>query len=236
MTAPRLHRRDLETDLARIYGVARDHLLVAFHGSGDADVLEVHGAKVAIVPVRGELELRRRLLDVHDGERVAFLVPWTVAMPLDLQGRFAKSGRVFRIGREVRLRNLFGAAEVDGVHGSPLVDYLLEHHADERFAIGGGRLTVDAMWAAWLDQAWGVGCGGELALDVLLGWAATDGHGARFVAAMASGAGAAVRTELLTHLERKLGPAGPLVWRAWRQAAAPRPSSWPWSSARWARR
>jgi|JI10StandDraft_1071094.scaffolds.fasta_scaffold18412_2 hypothetical protein len=215
MTAPRLHRRDLETDLARIYGVARDHLLVAFHGSGDADVLEVHGAKVAIVPVRGELELRRRLLDVHDGERVAFLVPWTVAMPLDLQGRFAKSGRVFRIGREVRLRNLFGAAEVDGVHGSPLVDYLLEHHADERFAIGGGRLTVDAMWAAWLDQAWGVGCGGELALDVLLGWAATDGHGARFVAAMASGAGAAVRTELLTHLERKLGPAGPLVWRAW---------------------
>lgn len=215
MTVPRLNRRDLEADLTRVYGATRDHFLVAFHGTGDEDVIDVNGARVTIAPVRGELELRRRLLDVRDDDRVAFLVPWTVAMPLDLQGRFAKSGRVFRIGREVRIRNLFGAAEVDGVHGSPLVDYLLANDPDARFVVGGGRLTLDAMWTAWLDQAWGLGSGGELALDVLLGWAAVDGHGPRFATAMAAGMGAAVRTELLAYLGRKLGPAGPVVWRAW---------------------
>lgn len=218
---PRLSRRDLEVDLARVYGATRDHLLVAFHGTGDEDVVDVNGARVRVVPVRGELELRRRMLDVRDDDRVAFLVPWTVVMPLDLQGRFAKHGRVFRIGREVRIRNLFGAAEVDGVHGSALVDYLLTHEPDARFAVGGGRLTLDAMWTAWLDQAWGLGSGGELALDVLLGWAAVDGRGPRFAAAMATGLGGDVRAELLAYLGRKLGPAGPVAWRAWEVGRGP---------------
>lgn len=87
MTPPRLTRRDLAADLERIYtGDDREHFLVAFHGMGDEDHLNVGGAAVRVVPVRGELELRRRLLDLGDDDRVAFLVPWTTEMPIDLQG------------------------------------------------------------------------------------------------------------------------------------------------------
>lgn len=218
MNPPRLTRRDLVADLERLYGAAREHFLVAFHGTGDEDQLDVLGAPVRVVPVRGELELRRRLLDVGDADRVAFLVPWTVEIPLDLQGRFAKSGRVFRIGRDVRVGRLFGAAEVDpAIHGHPLVDYLLAHHAHDTFALPSGRLTVDAMWAAWLDRACGVAAGGELALDVLLGWAALDAHGARFTEQLVARGASAVRDALLAYLAQRLGPAGPVVWRAWEQ-------------------
>lgn len=216
MNPPRLSRRDLVADLESVYGATRDHYLVAFHGTGDEDLVTVRGALVRVVPVRGELDLRRRLLGVDDGDRVAFLVPWTVTMPLDLQGRFAKNGRVFRVSRDVRIRSLFGAAEDDGtVSGTPLAEYLLAHHADDAFPIAGGRLTSDAMWAGWLERAWGLDAGGELALDVLLGWAALDGRGGQFTETMTARGAARVRDELLAHLERKLGPAGPVVWRAW---------------------
>lgn len=216
MSPPRLTRRDLAPDLERLYAAEREHYLVAFHGTGDEDQLEVRGAQVRVVPVRGELELRRRLLDVGDSDRVAFLVPWTVEMPIDLQGRFAKSGRVFRIGRDVRIGKLFGAAEVDpAVHASPLGDYLLLHQAGDTFSIGAGRLTVDTMWAAWLERTWGLDAGGELALDVLLGWAALDARGAQFMETIAARSAGAVRDALLAHLASRLGPAGPVVWKAW---------------------
>ncbi len=216
MSPPRLTRRDLAPDLDRIYGAEREHFLVAFHGTGDEDRLDVHGSTVRVVPVRGELELRRRLLDLGADDRVAFLVPWTVEMPIDLQGRFARRGRVFRIGRDVRLGKLFGAAEVDpAAPASPLADYVLAHHAADTFSVSGGRLTADAMWTAWLDRAWGLDSGGELALDVLLGWAATDARGPQFVETIAARSAIAVRDALLAHLGTRLGPAGPTVWKAW---------------------
>jgi hypothetical protein len=213
---PHLTRRDLEPDLIELYGAQREHFLVAFHGTGSEDSVDVHGAPVHVVPVRGELELRRRLIDVGDHDRVAFLVPWSVQMPIDLQGRFAKNGRVFRVRRDVRLRALFGAPEADAaVLGSPLGEYLLQHHASDSFGLAGGRLTVDAMWAAWLQRVWGLESGGELALDVLLGWAALDGRGALFTDTIARRGAAAVRTALLDHLTDKLKAPGAAVWTAW---------------------
>ncbi len=71
------------------------------------------------------------------------------------------------------------------------------------------------MWSTWLARVWGLPAGGELALDVLLGWTAVDGRGPLFVATMEERGAGAVRTGLLAHLERRLGPAGPVVWKAW---------------------
>ncbi len=215
MTAPRLTRRDLQVELDRLFGANRAHFLLAFHGTGDEDLVDVRGTRVRVVPVRGELELRRRLLDVGAEDRVAFLVPWSVEVPLDLQHRFARKGRVLRIGREARLAAMFGVSEVDGsLRDAPLAEYLLTHHAGETFPVAGGRLTVDAMWAAWLDRTCGLESGGEIALDVLVGWAAIDGRGAQFTETIA-GRSTEVRDALVEHLRRRLGPAGPAVWKAW---------------------
>ena len=214
-TVPHLSRGVLESELDRLYA-ERGRLLVALHGTGDKDTLEIRGANVRVVPVGSELELRRELLGVDLGDRVAFLVRGTVALPIDLQGRFAKNGRIFRVGPEARVQNLFGATEVeDGVRDCPLGEYLLKYPLGERLPVAGGRLTVDAMWSTWLARVWGLPAGGELALDVLLGWTAVDGRGPLFVATMEERGAGAVRTGLLAHLERRLGPAGPVVWKAW---------------------
>ena len=55
-----------------------------------------------------------------------YLVPWTDDLPLDLRGRFARDGRVTQVGREARLKRLFGVVDVDAdAARSPLADWLL---------------------------------------------------------------------------------------------------------------
>jgi hypothetical protein len=215
---PRLARRDVAAQVEKLYGMEREHFLLAFHGTGEEDTFDVAGARVWVRPVGSELELRKQLLKLGPDDRVAFLVPWTVEMPIDLQGRFAKSGRVFRIDRDERVKALFGVADSDdGLRGHPLVEYLLTHHLDGEFTVAGGRLTVDAMWSAWLEKIWGLDAAGELALDVLLGFGAVDPRGAQFVKTMEQRGelGGRVRAELLVYLDKRLGPAGSLLWKAW---------------------
>ncbi len=187
MDLPHLSRHDIEEQLGMLYGHFRRHHLIAFFGTGKAE--RIHTAASGdfdVVPVRSELELRERMPALEDAEaRVAYLVPWTWGMPLDIQDRFAKSGRIFRIGREARLRRLFGVRELDSeVLKLSLTDHLLRPGLDGSYHLPGGRLTASVMWQRWLQVDWGLQTGDGMALDTLMGWAATDGRGSQFVKAM----------------------------------------------------
>ena len=112
---PVLSAQDLKADLEEAHRARRHHHLFAFYGRGEEHELGIGDTKVRVVPVRSEIELREKMpsLEADDGVRVAFLVPWTHDIPLDLAGRFALNGRVRKIGKESRLRAVFGVSEVD---------------------------------------------------------------------------------------------------------------------------
>lgn len=220
MNAPELSRRDLEAQIKLLIDAGRKRPLMAFHGHGSDDVLDVDGASVRVVAVRSELDLRRRLLEIPRDEFAAFLIPWRAAsLPIDLQGRFARDGKIQTVGREERLKVRFGVTEVDSdARDCPLAEYVLVYHPNDAFGIVGGRLTLDALWTAWLARAWSFDAGGELALDALFGWAAVDARGPQFIATIRERNAETVRAALLAHLEAKLGPAAALIWTAWEQS------------------
>lgn len=195
----------------------RKRFLLAFHGRGTDDVLDIDGTSVRVLAVRSELDLRRRLLDIPRDEYAAFLVPWhAVSLPVDLHARFARDGKIQIVEREERLYGSFGVSEVDtDVVSAPIAAYVIAHHPDETFTIAGGRLTLDALWTAYLARVWNLDAGGELALDALLGWAAVDGRGPQFLATIKERAAEPVRTALLAYLSHKLGPLAEVVWTAW---------------------
>jgi hypothetical protein len=218
---PLLSRHDLTEQLEKLYRSERKRHLVAFFGTGVEEELRfANMGPFNVVPVRSELELRERMPALGDDDaRVAFLVPWGTEVPLDLAGRFARSGRILRVGTEARLLTLLGASEIeDEARKSPLATYLLSTSAPASIKVPAGRLTLTAMWNAWLSAVWGIDVSGGLGLDTLLGWAALDQRGARFVEAMDAAIAAGVRDALLAYLTAQLGAAGPVVWRAWENA------------------
>jgi PglZ domain len=215
---PRLESRDLEDELRPFLEAKRTRHLFAVYGTGDGQTLRFGGsADMLVVPVRSELELRSLLPPIEEeSPRRVFLVPWTSDVPLDLAGRFARDGRVIRIGRESRLKRLFGVGEVDlDAQKSPLADWLLRPSSSRRYSVREGRLTHELLWSSWLHEELGVDTEGGFALDALLAWAAVDGRSRAFT----EGAGTVpgLRDALLHVLERSLGPAGPVAWRAWEQ-------------------
>jgi hypothetical protein len=219
---PHLSPHDLRVDLEEAYRAKRHHHMFAFFGTGDEQVLTFESGVVKVVPVRSEIELREKLpaLTADDGERIAFLVPWTHDVPLDIAGRFALNGRVRRIGKDARLRALFGVAEIDDdARRSPLADYLLRPTNAARYPVSEARLTLDALWSVWLRVDWNVETEGGLALDTLLAFAAADPHGPRFVQALQDPAAAGTREALLAWMESRaaLGVTAVATWRAWEQ-------------------
>jgi hypothetical protein len=222
---PELSPKDLSEHLERYYANANlrpkgriRRTLVAYFGRCEETTVEVTGAgRFHVVPVQSELELRERLPEIDDlGARVAFLLPRPGLVPLDLQGRFAQNGKIFRIGKDARLRRLFGAAEVDPpALESPIANYLVQVPPAAELRSSGGRLTDAAMWREYLSAVWGLDVREGFAGDALLAWAAWNGRGPQFAEAMTSRAAAGVRDALLALLTRELGPAGPLVWQAW---------------------
>lgn len=218
---PHLSVTDLRADLDEAYRARRHHHLFAFFGTGDEQTLPVADGVVRVIPVRSEIELRERmppLREDDDTARVAFLVPWTHDIPLDIAGRFALNGRVRRIGKEARLRALFGVSEIDDdARRLPLADYLLRPTNAARYPVGEGRLTVDAMWSVWLKVDWSIDTQGGLALDTLLAFAATDPRGKTFTEAMGEPTAGATREALLAWLDRAVGPCGRVLWRAWEE-------------------
>ena len=211
---PHLSVHDLRADLEEAYRSKRHHHLFAYFGTGDETVVKLSNAgEFRVVPVRSELELRELLPPLDDDDaRIAFLVPWTHDVPLDLAGRFALGGRVRRIGKEARLRQLFGVAEIDErALRSPLADHLLAAPPERRYPLSDGRLTVDAMWDAWLAAEWGVPSAGGLALDTLVGFASVDRRGPSIAERIPS----TLREAIEEHVLARLGPTGPVIWRAW---------------------
>jgi hypothetical protein len=217
---PHLSSHDLRVDLQEAYRAKRHHHLFAFFGTGDEGVLAVDGADVTVVPVRSELELRERLpaLTTNGEQRIAFLVPWTHDIPLDIAGRFALNGRVRRIGKDARLRAMLGVAEVDeDARRSPLADYLLRPGNGTRYPVSEARLSLDGLWSVWLRVDWGVETEGGLALDTLLAFVAFDPRGPQFAEAMRDVAAGGTRDALLAWLGDTLGAAAPAAWRMWEQ-------------------
>lgn len=215
---PRISQREIIIELDRLYRHERKRHLVAFFGTGDEErVQTTHAGEFRIVPVDSELDLRERMPPLEEAEaRIAFLIPWSTELPLDLAGRFARSGKIMRIGKDARLGRLFGVSEIDEeARRSPLAEHLLAKPPARPLTVPTGRLTLAALWGAWLSAVWGAPVQGGLALDTLLGWAATDDRGARFVEAMAANDARGVRDALLSHLEAQLGKAGAAVWKSW---------------------
>jgi len=219
---PELQRREIQDELTRIYTKPRRRHLVAVYGKGAEDSVRIEGAgEFAIRPVRSELELRESMPPLEDAEaRIVFLVPWQGLVPLDLSGRFS-SPNVRAIDATRRLLTICGAREADDVGRSPLARYLLRPgNSGKTYPVASGRVTEDALWAAWLSTDWGVDVSGGLARDTLLAWAGTDGHGARLTQALDENTertAIGVRAALVQHLEKTLGPLGPLMWRTWEQ-------------------
>jgi hypothetical protein len=220
--APELQRREIQDELGRIYQRTRRHHLVAVYGTGKEDVVNVDGTgEFVVVPVRSELELRERMPPLEDGDaRIIFLVPWQGNVPLDLSGRFASTS-IRCIDATRRLLSICGAREADDVGRSPLARYLLRPgNSGKTYPVAAGRVTEDALWAAWLTTDWGVDVSGGLARDTLLAWGGMDVRGGRFFQALdekSEPAATGVRDALLGYLEKSLGPIGPVIWQAWEQ-------------------
>jgi hypothetical protein len=217
---PILSAHDLRLGLEEAYRSRRHHHLFAFFGTGEEQTLDVADLKVRIIPVKSEIELRERMPKLEEDEdvRLAFLVPWTRDIPLDLAGRFALNGRVRKIGKESRLRALFGVTEVeDDARRSPLADLLLGPERTTRYPLGESRLTLDAMWAAWLKADWGLETEGGIALDTLLAFTFANGKGSTFVETLNGGDDGKTHEALLAWLETRLGPAGRVLWRSWEE-------------------
>lgn len=222
-SVPKLEARDIHNQLVEIFAPGKTHQshLLALYGRGEAGHVDAGTAgSFTVIPVASELELRRALPRRHSSDdHIVFLVGWPDAeLPPDLAGRFARRGRIVRIGRDARLRRLFGGAEVEReVSTSPLGRYLAAQEDLFELPVGGGRVGPHAAWNAWLSHAWKIDVSGGLALDSLLSWAARNAQGPSFTQACQRPEAAGLRQALLEHLGKPdvLGPAGPMIWRAW---------------------
>lgn len=214
---PHLSSNDIGVQLEKHYAHDRRHHLFAFYGTGEESAVDLTSAgRFFIVPVESELDLREQLARYEEPDaRAAFLVPWSTEVPMDLRGRFARGGKVLRVGATARLQRMFAVAEVtDEARRSSLARYLLATATNQTYRAPAGRLTEAAMWETWLTGRFGLDAPGGLALDTLLGWAAVDGRGGAFCEAMSEPAAAEVRDALFQFLGR-ISPAAPPVWRAW---------------------
>lgn len=218
MTLPTLQRADIEEALREMYDAGRQHHLFAFYGTGKLDTVKLDLAgEIDIVPVRSELELRSELSKLKDDqEKRAFLVPWRGAIPMDLRGRFAKNGDVRVIGKELRIRRLFGVQSLDdGLAASPLYEFLLGPAAPAKLSSRKPVLSLDEMWHAWLTHEWAITLDDEYALDSLLAWAATDSRGPAWRTKLVAAGGESVLPALREHLVQKRGDAAGVVLNSW---------------------
>ena len=216
-----LTRGDLKEALDRIFqttpeGESHKRRLIAIHGTGDAGLVDTPGGSITVIPVASELDLRARL-PPHDDEtsRIAFLVPWTGHLALDVAGRFIGTGRIYLVGPVTRLRRVFRAKEIDdAATASPLAKYLIAHPPRDPYPGKAGRLTVEDMWATWLTAEWDAPTADDWSVESLLAWSVTNARGPKFVERMAQD-GADVRAAAAAFFDQRLGSAASVVWRSW---------------------
>ncbi len=218
---PQLSSQDIRAQLEKHLAQGRRHFLFAFYGTGAEATIELPEGRFDVVPVASELDLRDQLQRYGTVEaRAAFLVPWSTEIPMDLAGRFARGGKVLRVGTEARLMRMFGVAEVEpDARRSALAQHLLTVSPHATFVGSSGRLTEAAMWEAWLTARFGVDAPGGLALHTLLAWAATDGRGAELAGVEGGPEGAKLVEALHDFLTRRAGLAASAAFRAWSRGA-----------------
>lgn len=226
---PHLTSTDVANELQRIYeqrralGRESPRHLFAFFGRGVEERLRLDDAgEVEVVPVRSELELRAQLPPLGEHERrIAYLLPFTRDVPLDVAGRFHRDGKVVRIGPEARIRRLFGGVVhiEQAVSQSPLVAMLLASGTTETFPTSAMALDLEAMWSAWLARRVELpSSAGVIEREALIAWAARDARGPSFLADLPELQRAEVERALEAHLASR-GPEFVAVFRAWRRGA-----------------
>lgn len=225
MSVPSVQRADVEEALKEMYEAGREHHLFAFFGTGERDSVRIDPAgEIEIVPVRSELELRQLLSECEPQAKVVFLVPWRGEVPMDLRGRFVRNGAIRVIGKELRMRRLFGVERIDAaVANSALVAYLLALPAPPRLTSRQSTLSVDEMWHAWLKHEWEGRVDEEYALDSLLCWAASNARGPQWREKLQGSGGQPVLAALREHLVHKRGEAAGAVLDAWLKGQGARP-------------
>lgn len=222
MQPPNLDHAALTHQLTRMFAGNRGHRpLIAIHGTcDDPRPIALPGVgRFEVVLADSELALRGLLPEPANPAppRTVYLVPWTTHLPLDIAGRFAHDGRVFRIDAEVRISRLFTAPfeTIDPeVLGSKLAAWLLREPPPAPLPTPGGRLTFHGLWNTWLRHDWAIDLD-ECGLGTLLAWAASNGLGPRLAAALASAAAEGVRAEFDAILRARFGDLAPAILDAW---------------------
>ncbi|MBL8614387.1 MAG: BREX-2 system phosphatase PglZ [Deltaproteobacteria bacterium] len=214
-----LHERELLGLLARVR--QRDHAMLPVVVSGqladcppEGRLLDLQGQHWTALQVRGELGLRRALLQAEHDTALVLLIDEDLQLPLDLAPRVAQR-RVHFVDQLSRLLDLFGVRDVEpGLVGAPLARALLSDPPEGLRPSGAARLTVDDAWAAaaqgWLRLRPAGPTGGGPAGLCLAGLGAPE-RGPAFVARHPE-----LREGLLAHWARTRGGAvARLLGEAW---------------------
>lgn len=213
---PELQANELAALIDSLFARKRDRRsrLLAVLGTSEASRVQTKVGEFTVVPVHSEVELRRALprFDVIEDARLVFLVPWD-ELPLDISGRFAGHGRVQTLPRQVRLRHILDAGEIDSsVWDTALAGYILRRPPSDSLGLT-GRVTGELLWTHWLAATWKAPR--DMGLPAILAWAANDHRGPECVALLALPEASGVRDDLLRFLEQRLGVVGPVIWSAW---------------------
>ncbi len=141
-----------------IFGQRRHRFSALLEGTGQPGKVSLEDLEVEIVPTQCELDLRREMArrEGHGGATL-YLVDWQESdvLPRDLRARVAE-GKLYRIGREERLRQVFHA---------PRLSYDLVISSLARLAAAGEleefpkspKLSLDLRFATltWLQRVLG---------------------------------------------------------------------------------
>jgi hypothetical protein len=217
--SPLLSEADVRLEVEQIRLRGHKRQLVALYGRGQPGRFEYDGHTWAIVPTSCELDLRSKLPSptAHSSTAAVYLVDWVSdALPLDVSCRLA-GGRLYHIGRDSRLKALFGAREIDdGLSSTAAARLVLSGRVEGLRKIAGLRLTRSDLWLRVVEARFGVP---ERALETAsewLRWVRHSDAGPAFARACESDdLLRAVRRELLDWLEERLPAVGLLGFRAW---------------------
>lgn len=224
--APILSIEQLRKELERLHQHRHRTLRTAVFAqlaepAGIDERVEVAGyagpQRFRVVEARGELELRRKLMR-EESEATVYVVPFARQLPRDLEAGLA-GGRLFLPEAEGMLARRFGARTVTPrMRGSRLRAFAL--HEGARVYSKGETASVD------LDEGWllllrdrmrieHAGDAAQLLAGALLD---RERRGPAFAEALEQVKDA--REELAAVLERRMGPAAPLVLASWLSDAA----------------
>lgn len=193
--------------------------LVAIHGrwSGPDKVKSPKLGVFEVRPVLSEMHLRSLMPPPDEPRSIAFVVPWTQRLPLDLAARFARGGKVQAIGTQERLQRMFRVRDVSvALRRSPRLARHLLRRADLTFSTPGTQLEPHALFDTWFQKIVGAPSHESAApLAALFAWALGATGGAEHAAEIDESPG--LRAELEAALDERYGAGAVTVWRAWEQ-------------------